>query len=607
LKENLCTVYEHRPLSCRGVNSTRVDSCIEIFNQTKAPDSRESIPQQDAAADAVTFGQRSALFFQALDNRLVDLGRAMQVLMESDASWQNYLEGRDELVNAKIVLSDPFQSPDIQRAIQPAFKTDREKSEPAGESTKIDLAFVSEFWNLFSGQGEFHRAMKTLRGGSAAEWIAKMQVPSAYESEEAILEWRNHAVAAQREFAASNVNAHDAFNALSMHVPLRYSYAGLDDKAFMKEHNEILFTNIAAKLFPDLVEPIDPKPLKGRKLRVGYLSQHIRYHNGARWALGWIQNHGEDIETFVFNVGFGEDAISRKFQQEADHYFFLTRSVPENARFIKSLDLDVLIMTDAQAASRNTQYSLFRLAPAQCCAWGSPVTAGSPTLDYYLSSELMEPENAQSQYNEKLILLPNSGLCYQRFSKDPIAATTREHYGIPAGKPFIYLAQSPMKMLPQFDHLYEEITDRLDAPIVLHEAKPATTKIVKRRLEKAGVRTHWIPFVKRPDFLRLMQLCDLSLDTPMWSGGNTTIDALAFGKPVVTLAGPYMRSRHSVAFVKLAGVDDLIAKDQQDYISLATDFDRQRAAMTNLNADALFEDKECVHALDDFLRQVLSA
>jgi predicted O-linked N-acetylglucosamine transferase (SPINDLY family)/Fe-S-cluster containining protein len=608
LADNLCTIYESRPLTCRGLNSVRVETCMDIHDHPDTAKPRASVPAHDAVATAVMSGERAALFFEALDNRMVDLGRAMHLLRESQTPIESYLDGGDELGSAKVYFpQDPFGAADVQRNLHPAFKSDWEKSQPTGEPSQRDLARVGDFKELFFGKAEFSKAMQTLRGNSAVELIAKMQVPLAYPSEEDIRFWRQHAIAALREFAAADVNAEQAFNVLAMQVPLNMAYQGLDDKDFMKEHSGILFTKIFAKLFPDLTQPIELKPVKGRKLRVGYLSQHIRYHSGARWTLGWIRNHSEDIESFVFNVGYGEDRFSRRFQQEADHYFFLTRSVPENARFIKSLDLDVLILPDAQASARNLQYSLFRLAPVQCCAWGHPVTTGAPTMDYYISSEMMEPSNAQDQYTEKLVLLPNSGLCYPHFAHEPISNASRSYFGLAEDKPFLYLAQSAVKCQPQFDYLYKEISERMDAPIVIHEHRADIGQIVKKRLERAGVRTHWLPFVSRPEFLRLMQLCDVSLDTPMWSGGNTTIEALTFGKPVVTLPGPYMRSRHSYAFLKIAGAEGLIAKDPEDYISLATDPDRQQAALANLNPEALYEDKTCVHVLDEFLRRVTSA
>ncbi len=606
LVNGLCSIYEVRPLTCRGLNSINVKTCIDIYNNPDLAMARARVPAQDAIAEAVLMAERTALFFEAMDNRLVDLGRASHILRQAETPIESYLNGRDELASAKVYFpKDPLLAPEIQRNLQSAFKTDLEKSQPTGEPTQNDLARVSAFGNLFYAKGEFSKAMETLRGKSAVELIAKMNVPSSYGSEDEIHYWRGHATAALREFAAVDVNPEDAFNVLSMQVPLTMAYQGLDDKSFMKEYSETLFAKVHAKLFPRLVEPIDLRPIKGRRLRVGYLSQHIRYHSGTRWALGWIGNHCADIESYVFNVGYGEDPFSRKFQQEADHYFFLTRSIPENARFIKSLELDVLIMPDAHASARNLQYSLFRFAPIQCCAWGQAMTTGAPTMDYFLSSEMMEPENAQDQYTEKLVLLPNSGVCYPRPANERIADLSRSQFGLPE-EPFLYIAQSAVKCLPQFDYLYKEISDRMNAPIVIHEHRADIGGVVKKRFEKAGIRTHWLPFVSRPEFLRLMQLCDVSLDTPVWSGGHTTIEALTYGKPVVTLPGPFMRSRQSYAFLQIAGAEGLIAKDPEDYISLATDRGRRQAASANLNADALYEDKTCVLALDEFLRRATS-
>ncbi len=53
-----------------------------------------------------------------------------------------------------------------------------------------------------------------------------------------------------------------------------------------------------------------------------------------------------------------------------------------------------------------------RLAPVQCVAWGHPQTTGMPTMDHFLSSELMEPQDAAANYTEQLACLPNLGLYY---------------------------------------------------------------------------------------------------------------------------------------------------------------------------------------------------
>ncbi|WP_457832819.1 hypothetical protein, partial [Staphylococcus aureus] len=67
---------------------------------------------------------------------------------------------------------------------------------------------------------------------------------------------------------------------------------------------------------------------------------------------------------------------------------------------MKEQDLDILIFPDIGMGGRGYQFQILRLARAQCTAWGHPVTSGLKTVDYYLSSDLMEPVNAQDEYTE---------------------------------------------------------------------------------------------------------------------------------------------------------------------------------------------------------------
>ena len=105
------------------------------------------------------------------------------------------------------------------------------------------------------------------------------------------------------------------------------------------------------------------------------------------------------------------------------------------------------------------------------------------------------------------------------------------------------------------------------------------------------------------------QVCDVMLDTLHWSGGNTSLDALASGLPVVTLPGDLMRGRQSRAMLEMMGVDELVASDRADYVekavALGRDRDRRRALAERIAAarGVLFERDEPVRALEDFLER----
>ena len=77
-------------------------------------------------------------------------------------------------------------------------------------------------------------------------------------------------------------------------------------------------------------------------------------------------------------------------------------------------------------------------------------------------------------------------------------------------------------------------------------------------------------------------VADLALDTLPYTGGDTTAAALAAGVPVVTRIGTRHAERMSASILRHAGLDDLVAADDDAYVALAvrlaTDL-RWRAAM----------------------------
>ena len=53
-----------------------------------------------------------------------------------------------------------------------------------------------------------------------------------------------------------------------------------------------------------------------------------------------------------------------------------------------------------------------RLAPIQATTWAHPVTSGFPTIDYFISNELMEAPRRGSHYTEEVFRLPKIGSSY---------------------------------------------------------------------------------------------------------------------------------------------------------------------------------------------------
>ncbi len=120
----------------------------------------------------------------------------------------------------------------------------------------------------------------------------------------------------------------------------------------------------------------------------------------------------------------------------------------------------------------------------------------------------------------------------------------------------------------------------------------------------------FLPYVTHGQYLQVNRLCDVMLDTLHWSGGNTSLDALAMGLPIVTLPGGLMRGRQSFGMLRLLGVEDLVARDRADYVRIAVrlgtdpDWRREISARISAGTSRLFGQQEPVAAFQSFLASV---
>jgi protein O-GlcNAc transferase len=362
---------------------------------------------------------------------------------------------------------------------------------------------------------------------------------------------------------------------------------------------------------------------KGGKIKVGYISSHLYNHNGANWSLGWIKNHNRDhFEIYCYHVGVKTDHITEQFQLYSNSFVHIPKDLAAICKQVISDNLHILVFPAIGMEIIDGQLSALRLAPVQCTAWGHPVTSGLPTVDYYLSSELMESENAQEHYSEQLIRLPNIGLCYSKPIL-PELKNIRSDFGLPEDSIVYLCCQSTFKYLPQYDYIFPSIAKQVKKAkfvfIAALEGKYITEQF-RQRLDQEFTKFCLnsedycviLPRQKNQyDFLQLNLISDIFLDTFGWNGGNTTLQAIACNLPVVTCPGEFMRGRHSYGFLKMLGVNDTIANSEAEYIDIAVKLGLDAAMRTSIaakisqNHNRLFDDKTCVEGLEAFYKEVV--
>ncbi len=358
------------------------------------------------------------------------------------------------------------------------------------------------------------------------------------------------------------------------------AYQGLDDKQLQIDFAHFV-ASMLDKIAPQFMQARAKKDAAGRRLRIGYLSSFFRDCTVGMYFRSWImQLNREQFEIFVYHTRPETDPVTQEIVDACDHFRHLIAgpvSPDSIAASVLADDLDILVYPELGMDNTSFLLAAMRLAPVQCAGWGHPVTSGHANIDYYFSSAAMEPDNAELHYSEKLILLEGLGTYYSKPALPTPAC--RADFALPEGKTLYLCPQSLFKIHPDNDALLTRILERdPDGVIVLFAGRhPNITNAIFARLAQAlrarGLEPQGrgiiLPSMAHDDFLRVNMLCDVMLDTLHWSGGNTTLDALACGLPVVTLPGEFMRGRQSYGMLKCMELDELIAKDQDDYVEIA--------------------------------------
>jgi CRISPR-associated protein Csy1 len=396
------------------------------------------------------------------------------------------------------------------------------------------------------------------------------------------------------------------------------AYHGEDDTRLQREYGHLV-ADLLDRAWPEFRRPVARHP-SGRR-RIGFASSFFYESTVGVYFKSWIAGlamDGNDI--FIYHLHPHMNPLAESLRRLAYAFRPLggTRDPQVVAPAIRDDALDVLIYPELGMDGLAFVLAALRLAPVQCAGWGHPVTTGHATMDYYFSSAAMEPDDGARHYTETLVPLPGIGTCYTR---PPLSGpATRKSIGLPEDRHIYLCQQSLFKIHPVNDSLMARVllADNDGILVCFQERSRQLTAQFTRRLAGAFAacgldfeqRVVMLPHMPREDFLRVNQVSDVMLDTLRWSGGNTSLDALSTGLPPVTLPGAFMRGRQTYAMLRLLGIPELVATDQDDYVRIATrlagDPDWRREISTRIVSghEQLFDDMKPVAALQRFIREV---
>jgi predicted O-linked N-acetylglucosamine transferase (SPINDLY family) len=447
--------------------------------------------------------------------------------------------------------------------------------DPVNEQVRSLLGFV------LAEVGETQGALSVLKAdGQRAPSLSRrireaLLLPQVYESADDLQRWRERYAAGLDALSSLNVDPAEVWTISQPNFLL--AYQGRNDRDLQRRYSAVLRKMILAAR-PDLLEPLKHQTNRQR-IKVVFVSSFFRECTIGHYFRSWISDLDATLfERVVVHTGWQLDAFAAALEKQCDQFVIARDGVVKIAEMIRAMNADIIIYLEVGMGAQNYLLTNMRLAPIQIAAWGHPVTTGSSEIDYFITCGEMESENAEEHYTERLLRLPGIGTSYA-LPTSVAPHITRESLGLAREQTLYLCPQSLFKIHPDNDGIYLEIISRDPHAVLLffQAMHPAITNAFSQRLSRQmklrGItprgQIKFLPRVDESRFRALLSLADVILDTLHWSGGNTSLDALAVATPIVTLPGEFMRGRQTQAMLRAMGANEMVATNRGGYVAQA--------------------------------------
>ena len=307
-----------------------------------------------------------------------------------------------------------------------------------------------------------------------------------------------------------------------------------------------------------------------KKIKIGYICGEFRNHPTYHLIKNLFKSHNsKKFNIFLFSFRHDEK-IKEKLKEDVYKFFDITEITDTSAaEIIKECKLDILI--DLTVIISRNRINILKAKPAKniISYLGFPGTSGHNFYDYILTDKIIAPEEDQSFYTEKFLYLPN---CYQindglsNFSK---TKTTRNEHLLPKNAFVLACFNQSFKLdKTTFDCWIEILRELPDSILWLLDDNKVAQQNLSNYIKKKNIDEKRLIFAEklsREKHIERLKLADVALDTRIYNGHTTTIDALQAGIPVVTKTGSHFASRVSTSLLLSLGLDELCCEDFISY------------------------------------------
>ncbi|MCH7687354.1 MAG: hypothetical protein IH899_11845, partial [Planctomycetes bacterium] len=374
--------------------------------------------------------------------------------------------------------------------------------------------------------------------------------------------------------------------------PYHLQFQGRDDRRLKEAY---------AHLFRNFVPPERPSARAG-KPKIGFVVTDGHEGVFLRYLLGVLERlNPQQFELVIVCSTAGRERMRPEISSDSIRLLVMSHNFSDMLETIRDARFDVLYHWEVGSDVNNYFLPFFRLAPVQCTSLGVLETSGIRQIDYYLSSDIVEPAEAEDHYSETL-LRARTLLSYHTRLQLPSAVKNREQFGFRQDQHLYLCPHKIQKFHPDMDPLFTEILqqDPQGVVVIPEDISGFAARNLRARFEETVAevshRIIFVPYLTLPDYLSLTAAADVLLDPIYYGGGLTAYDGFSLNQPTVTLPTRFARGRFTYGLYRQMGMTDCVVTTPAEYVQqavrLGSDRDYRETILQGLRekSEVLFED-----------------
>ena len=334
--------------------------------------------------------------------------------------------------------------------------------------------------------------------------------------------------------------------------------------------------------------------VSGLKTRIGFLSSDIIEGHSITYFLKTVLlNYDKNkFEVILILNNSKEDKSTENFRNLVDETINISKlSNVDAVNQVRELKLNIIVDLMGYTSTQRIELFKNRMAKTQIIWMGYCNTTGLENMDYIISDPNLIHKDEEKFYSEKVIYLPNiwnthCGFDFER-KENPPPFVNNKYFTFGSFNNFD-------KINPEVVSTWSKILKKVNNSKLL--LKTSSKRLATKRLEELFKKEdvlESVKFIDRAekfnDHLDNYNLIDIALDTFPYNGVTTSFEAIWMGVPVLTMSGYNFNSRCGESINKNLNMEQLIAKDEDDYIQKIVNLTKNTDEYINLRKSVFLD------------------